>query len=577
MYDSTYNLIYTRDLTDSLQTFLKGVYTMEGNEGIIVGGKIYSYVSNTASSTSVTGTSSSDYIENSGSNVTISAVDSDDYILNSGRNVTIYGGNGNDTIFAGGNTSSVTSQYSRYSSTPSASHSTSSASVRSGYSGYTSTPSALSSTTTSSGGLSSSSVRSGYSVYYPTPSGSGASTTSTVGSSAVPTVKLENGKYVLTESGETVADVNDKSNYQELVVDGDKKMLFTTKSAYLVVDYTSIGYSYDTAGSVSGGYSGYSNVGVLDGGAGNDYIHNSISAPVTIVGGTGDDTIYGHSSSSTSSKTVYKYYSGDGNDTLYNYGSNDVLQVQGEMSASINGNDLIINVDVGSITLKDSANQNVKFVKIVQKDGNNYTYSGGNSVIDNYSQGEQINIAGDFTGIDVTEDGIQVKSSSGALDVENSRGKTVTYGDANGNVIASSYIAIGNESVNKENDATYQVLVGADNANNQLIAGSGGSSLWGGNGGADTLTGGAGGDEFIYSVGSGNDVIQNSNSNDVINLLGVSMEQITSIEIQESYVSATFRDGGSLLVEGNTGVGYKVNNTTYTVNQTTKEWVVKTA
>ena len=510
---------------------------MEGNEGIIVGGKIYSYISNTASSTSVTGTSSSDYIENSGSNVKISAVDSDDYILNNGRNVTIYGGNGNDSIITSSDDLSlIRSQYSGYSSTPSGSSSTTtstggygSSSVRSGYSGYSSTPSGSSSTNTLTGGYGSSSSAGGHSGYSSTPSGSSATTTSTggYGSSSV-------------------------------------------RSGYY-------GYSYDAVGSVIGGYSSYADVGVLDGGAGNDYIHNSISAPVTIVGGTGDDTIYGHSSSSTSSKTVYKYYSGDGNDTLYNYGSNDVLQVQGEMSASINGNDLIINVDVGSITLKDSANQNVKFVKIVQKDGNNYTYSGGNSVIDNYSQGEQINIAGDFTGIDVTEDGIQVKSSSGALDVENSRGKTVTYGDANGNVIASSYIAIGNESVNKENDATYQVLVGADNANNQLIAGSGGSSLWGGNGGADTLTGGAGGDEFIYSVGSGNDVIQNSNSNDVINLLGVSMEQITSIEIQESYVSATFRDGGSLLVEGNTGVGYKVNNTTYTVNQTTKEWVVKTA
>ena len=548
---------------------------MEGNEGIIVGGKIYSYVSNTASSTSVTGTSSSDYIENSGSNVTISAVDSDDYILNSGRNVTIYGGNGNDTIFAGGNTSSVTSQYSRYSSTPSASHSTSSASVRSGYSGYTSTPSALSSTTTSSGGLSSSSVRSGYSVYYPTPSGSGASTTSTVGSSAVPTVKLENGKYVLTESGETVADVNDKSNYQELVVDGDKKMLFTTKSAYLVVDYTSIGYSYDTAGSVSGGYSGYSNVGVLDGGAGNDYIHNSISAPVTIVGGTGDDTIYGHSGSSTSSKTVYKYYSGDGNDTLYNYGSDDVLQIQGEMSASISGNDLVINVDSGSMTLKDSANKNVKFVKIVQKDGNKYTYSGGNAVIENYNSEEQVNLSGEITGIEVTKEGIQVNSTSGSLEVQNSRGKTVNYAGADGNVVVSSYVATGNETVSREGSDKYQILVGAEDSDNQLVAGNGGSSLWGGNGGADTLTGGAGGDEFIYSVGSGNDIIKNSGANDVINLLGISLEQITSVEIKETSVSVTFSDRGSLLVEGNTGVGYKISNTTFTVNQTTKEWSLK--
>ena len=85
------------------------------------------------------------------------------------------------------------------------------------------------------------------------------------------------------------------------------------------------------------------------------------------------------------------------------------------------------------------------------------------------------------------------------------------------------------------------------------------------------------GNELSNSIlgGSGNDVIKNSNSTDIINLLGVSLEQITSVDVTVSEVNVNFVDGGNLKVEGNTSVGYKLGNTVYAVNQSTGEWFTK--
>ena len=76
-------------------------------------------------------------------------------------------------------------------------------------------------------------------------------------------------------------------------------------------------------------------------------------------------------------------------------------------------------------------------------------------------------------------------------------------------------------------------------------------------------------------MGSGVDVIQNTNSNDVINLLGVTLEQISGVDVNESAVSLSFIDGGNLRVEGNSGVGYKLGNEIYACNQSTKTWYTK--
>ena len=439
----------TADVTDS-------------GSGIILDGKIYNLIENSASSTTVSGTSDADYIDNSGGNVTINGYGGSDYLTSSSRNVTIYGGNGDDTLVIGSISSGI------------------------GYTPY-------------------SSVSSNYSSYSSSSDAADTSSTSSVNNSSV-----------------------------------------------------------------------YDAIGLLDGGAGDDYISNGTSGPVTILGGTGNDLIYGHPySNNSSSKTIYKYVSGDGKDTINNYGNIDELRLKGTVSASVSGSDLVVTVDDGSITVKNGASKKVKFVKITDKVNNTYNYSGGDSVIENYNENEKVNITGAFTGITATDSSFKVNSGSGAIELDNIRGKVVSYTYANSEVVAYSYMAKSSGSVSISSSDKYEALIGADYVDNQIYAGNGGSSLWGGVGGNDTLTGGDGDDEFVYYGGSGNDVVRNSKSNDTVHIIGVSVEEITSVQIEESYVSATFADGGSLRVEGNSRVGYKFQNTTYVLNQSTKEWSLK--
>ena len=99
--------------------------------------------------------------------------------------------------------------------------------------------------------------------------------------------------------------------------------------------------------------------------------------------------------------------------------------------------------------------------------------------------------------------------------------------------------------------------------------------MWGGVGGYDTLTGGEGYDEFFFALGSGGDVIQNAGSNDVINLLGVSLDQISEVYVSTEQVHINFTSGEFLQVKGDTGVGYRLENQTYICNQSTGEWSTK--
>ncbi len=109
-------------------------------------------------------------------------------------------------------------------------------------------------------------------------------------------------------------------------------------------------------------YSG-SNV-YISGGAGSDvigtgtnYYDSSSGKNVTVNGGTGDDFITGMSSKGV----LYEYSYGDGNDFINGFNSNDTLQIyNSNYSTMISGDDLIVFVGAGSITLKNSANISVK-------------------------------------------------------------------------------------------------------------------------------------------------------------------------------------------------------------------------
>ena len=206
---------------------------------------------------------------------------------------------------------------------------------------------------------------------------------------------------------------------------------------------------------------------------------------------------------------------------------------------------------------------------------NNFTYNGGNKVINNYKEGDVIQLTSDYQGIDLQGNSFFVKSSSGQLEIQDSRDKFIGYSGGDDNVVAYSYVASGDGQVDGRGKNQAEIMIGGDNANNQMYAGSGGSSLWGGNGGNDTLTGGNGYDEFFYAIGSGADVIQNAGDNDVVNLLGVSLSQITYAEVNYSSVNIGFVDGGSLSMQSSSATGFRVEGVTYAADRSTGSWYTK--
>ena len=345
---------------------------------------------------------------------------------------------------------------------------------------------------------------------------------------------------------------------------------------------------------------------------GDDYIENSCEY-VTISGGEGNDTIFGGANNVTISGdkgddfihmpyaegTICQFKLGDGNDTIEGFNEKHKLQLKGGQFETIrSGNDYILDSSDGSIILQDVADRNiylqenvtqtiltvgeknsastvttdtVKPVETVQP-ATNYVYGGSNMTIENYDANLFINLNADLTGIGLDENNFYVNSTSGTLAIKNIRDKVVSYGDANGNLIAYSYMASGGGEIDRHNFPQFEVIIGANYASNKISAGSGGSSLWGGVGGEDTLIGGAGYDEFFFTESSGYDVIQNASDNDLINLLGVTLDKITSCDVYESAVSMSLSDGSNLRVEGKSGVRYKIDNEIYTCNLSTRTW-----
>ena len=379
----------------------------------------------------------------------------------------------------------------------------------------------------------------------------------------------------------------DAYNYEDLNVYAAGYMFFR----YLMKQ------SSDSYNDGSGNFS-FKNNSLIEGTYEDDNLLGSASN-MTLTAGEGNDTVIFSGNNSTlsgnedsdvvyfdsASNITYVYNEGDGNDILRGVYSKPLkINVTSGSYTSLNdGSNLMIRVGDNTITVEGSE-KNVEIIG-TENDGKNlpvfdtkYYYEGGNKIVSDYQTSRQINLMSDFTGIGFDGDTFQVNSSSGTLEIRNARGKFIKYGygNVNSNVVAYSYL--GNEGgvIDDRNfRSALGVMIGANYFDNQIYAGSGGSSMWGGMGGTDTLTGGNGYDEFFYVIGSGNDFIQNSASNDIINLLGVSLEQITGLSVDESAVNATFFDGGSLRIEGNGGVGYKLGDAVYTVNQSTGEWSLK--
>ena len=138
-------------------------------------------------------------------------------------------------------------------------------------------------------------------------------------------------------------------------------------------------------------------------GASNDYLYSYGNMNVTISGGAGDDTAYVYGAG-----MVYVYNSGDGKDILYGLNEDDTILIpSGSWSTTKSGNDIIVTVGNGNMTLYGAATlsalnitsstANIHPINILQNTrsntivtGTNYNdsiYNGYNSVTINAGAG----------------------------------------------------------------------------------------------------------------------------------------------------------------------------------------------
>lgn len=257
-------------------------------------------------------------------------------------------------------------------------------------------------------------------------------------------------------------------------------------------DYVSVSNGYTT---VEGG-SGNDTVNSFDygnmilAGSGNDYV--SVSGSYTTVeGGAGNDKI---SLSSTAYGNVIEYASGDGKDTVIGFNDDDTLHItKGNYSTVLSGNDVIVKVGSGSVTLKDVG---MTPIKIQSASGTVSTVTAFNN-IENIDSDVRIN----------------GKTTNGGKDSIVSSGDRVTINAGKGN-----------DTVNNYGDYS---IINAGDGNDHLFSNSYSYSYSSVNGGSSyhaTLNGGAGNDT-IYSYGnlelvngdSGHDYIDSSSDYSTLN------------------------------------------------------------
>lgn len=290
---------------------------------------------------------SSDYtINNSWGYVTIDAGEGNDTIYSNDPYVSIYGGAGNDSIYLndwsrmtvnGGKGNDIISMSSLHSS---------GVLFQYNYGDGYDTIYGANSKDTLSIGVSYSSSRSGNDLIYTMSNGSGAIYLKDYYGGSGISISSSKSNTVLngTAYNDTIKNIYSGGGDTVTIYAGaGDDSIYNDWGWYLKVD---AGEGNDTITDYLGKYNS------INAGAGNDIISLRAGGGFeTIRGGYGNDVIYGDTVNNYG--VVYQYITGDGYDTIYNFKSSDTLSISGNSTSVQSGNDLIVYVGSGSITLKN--------------------------------------------------------------------------------------------------------------------------------------------------------------------------------------------------------------------------------
>ena len=332
---------------------------------------------------------------------------------------------------------------------------------------------------------------------------------------------------------------------------------------------------------VGAGWSGSSGNISMTGGNGNDSISFNKDY-ATISGGKGNDSI----TNDGGENILFKYENGDGNDLIQGFNETSTLSiVVGTYSSQKSGDDVIVTVGTGNVTLQGAANlntlniagkKNATLLTVKNSTKSPVTVGASVKTIDASSRTKAVKI----TGNDLAN---TIKGGSGKDTLSGGNGNDKLFGNAGNDSLSGGdgkdtlsggtgddklFGNAGNDSLSG-GDGKDTLSGGSGNdkllggsGNDSIKGGSGNDSLWGGTGN-DTLWGDAGSDTFIYAKGDGKDVIFGFDSKDTLTLDG--LDFTTSYSKSKGTVTLKF-DSGSITFKEFTATTFHIDNATYKIS-----------
>ncbi len=268
-----------------------------------------------------------------------------------------------------------------------------------------------------------------------------------------------------------------------------------------------------------------------------------------------------------------------GNTTAYVYSPTEAQVIYGNtltktevIAGSDKGADIIFAGNGGSTLWGGYGSDNDTLIGGAGHDEFVYVDGTGADVVTNYGGEDFIKINGNVTGVNVFGE-FSLTTSNGALTVANSQDRLITVTDMTGKVLGHAYYSSTADTIDGSSYGGTGILVGGAFGNNMIVAGDGGSQMWGNFGGVNTLIGGAGHDEFYYTPGSGIVNVLNADGFDAVNLVNVTKEQIAGVVVTNTSTTINFTDGGSLNVQG-AGVTFRRDGNNYVADASTQSLVV---
>ena len=317
---------------------------------------------------------------------------------------------------------------------------------------------------------------------------------------------------------------------------------YTVKSAY--------GYVTIDAGAGADSIDNNDSYVSINGGADNDKISVGSYSNVTVVGGTGNDTIYGNRSGYG---VLYRYNSGDGNDIISAINNNDTISITGGKYQKVtlsSSSDVTLKVGTGSMILKNAKDKKYT-VKGTLDGGNKISLTSGNNTYNSTVSNKMIYALAGNDKIKNTAGKVTIYGGAGNDSIENRIGNVLIYGDNdNDSILNTSTNVTINGGAGADTIENHSASKGATihgDSGNDLIKNNGSNIRIYGDSGSDkisigssasnvTVIGGADNDTiysngkgnvFQYASGDGKDFISGYTSKDTIKITSGSISKAT--------------------------------------------------